>query len=136
MKTMTGHTNRKMNDETYKLRRRVIDQIYTIKRLIPDLPRIQVRITDADDPHILGEAYLEGNAIFIPAKTTQMSSDRFLHVVLHELVHAVCGVGHDENCPLMQRYIPVDADVAKSMPAFMRYFADAGFTVNGIDLIR
>ena len=39
--------NFKMNDITYKKRRKVIDLIYEAKKKIKDLPRIEVRIGEA-----------------------------------------------------------------------------------------
>jgi len=38
--------NLKMDDKVYKLRRRVINLIYELKKIKPDLPRITVRITE------------------------------------------------------------------------------------------
>ena len=59
--------NLKMNDDTYALRRKVMDVIYSAKSLIKDLPRVEVRITDkpTKSDHS-GIAYLNQRVIFIP----------------------------------------------------------------------
>ena len=90
-----------MNDETYKLRRKVMDIIYDIKEKI-DLPRVDVRITSASVGRVLGKAYKGGNAIFIPVSTLERSQSVLEHVVLHEIGHAVFNLGHHEGSILMQ----------------------------------
>ena len=100
-------TNRKMNDETYALKRKVMNIIYEAKKLLNNnMPRISVRIVDAnsDNKDVLGVALLGKNIIWIMADTVNMSSDRLREVVYHELVHAVYGVTHSENCELMGKY--------------------------------
>ena len=47
-----------MNDNTYSLRRKVIDLIYEIKNSGVSLPRIDVRIGEARKPNLLGVAML------------------------------------------------------------------------------
>ena len=101
------HTARKMDSELYRNRRRpVIDIIRKAKRLLAqrgiDLPRIEVRITDTDAAHrnVLGTALMGRLQIFIAEKSFA-DSTRLIHVVLHEMLHAVKGIEHDENCTLM-----------------------------------
>ena len=114
--TIDGHTNRKMNDHTYALRRRVIELIYEAKRTI-DFPRIDVRITDHVRHEVLGTARLRDCIIWIPAKTVLEGTDMLRHVVFHEIVHAVTGFRHDDNCPLMCAvvYKPCSKSVAHKM---------------------
>lgn len=86
-----------MNDDTYALRRKVIDLLYEAKKMV-NLPRIEVKITE-DDPTILGQAVLKSNKIWISQKVVKNYDLR--SIVWHELIHSVLGVGHDEKCPLM-----------------------------------
>lgn len=97
--------NKKMNDDTYKLRRAVIDFIYEAKRHV-ELPRIEVRITEPNKgshSNVLGLAYLNANVIYIPTNLIKNGrlKNYFREVVAHEIVHAVTGFRHDEKCPLM-----------------------------------
>jgi hypothetical protein len=89
-----------MNDNTYALRRQVMELIYEALEVIErDMPRVTVRITDAKRPEILGTALLNRNVIWITANACENYDLR--EIVYHELVHAWTGFGHDENCPLM-----------------------------------
>jgi len=98
------HTNRDMNQDTYKLRRKVINFVYEAKDLIPTLPRIEVRITDCDRHEVLGTASMGNCVIWIPAKTLKMSANDQRQIVFHELLHAAYGVKHIDSCPLMGPY--------------------------------
>tara|TARA_R100000353_G_C6466604_1_gene185378 strand:+ start:292 stop:642 length:351 start_codon:yes stop_codon:yes gene_type:complete len=88
--------NFKMNNEVYKIRRQVIDIIYQAKK-IADLPRIDVRVGEARH-NILGIAQMGDCKIWIDVSK---SATNLLQVVLHEICHAVWGIEHDEECPLM-----------------------------------
>jgi hypothetical protein len=108
---MTKLKNLKMNNETYRLRRKVIDIIYMLKKHV-ELPRITVRITE---PHerVLGKAAMDGSvAIWITSEATKMSDAELLHVVAHEIGHTVFKLQHDETCPLMapQLHTPANLD--------------------------
>ena len=99
--------NLKMNDEVYKLRRKVIDIIYDAKKLA-DLPYITVRVTepgtkiiDGDKYWILGQALIDGNTIWISNSAISMSKDELRMTVYHEILHSVFGIRHRKNCPLM-----------------------------------
>jgi len=93
--------NLKMNSDTYALRRKVMDVIYDVKRMVPDLPRINVRITKAHE-RTLGRGEMgRGYVIWITEETAKGSALRLRHVTLHEILHTVYGVDHDETCPLM-----------------------------------
>ncbi len=94
--------NHKMNDITYKKRRRVIDLIYEAKKEIKDLPRIEVRIGEARKKNVLGVAMLKDCKIWITDDAINMGDDALRNVVFHEIVHAVTGFGHDDKCPLMK----------------------------------
>jgi len=94
--------NFKMNDNTYKMRRQVINMIYEVKKVFRTLPRIEVRIGEARDHNVLGVAQLKDKKIWITKRAVDMSQDALRNIVYHEIVHAVTGFGHDEKCPLMK----------------------------------
>jgi hypothetical protein len=103
-----GHINKQMNQDTYKLRRQVMDYIYRAKNIFKsegvEMPRINIRITDLEDPKslVLGTARMGGdNIIWIPSKTLERNLD-LQEIVYHEIVHTVFGEGHIEDCPLMK----------------------------------
>jgi len=100
------HTNRKMNPDTYKLRREVINIIYQAKNLLKgNMERVDVRITDCSDERVLGTARMNGKMIWIPASSVKESKLRLRHIVLHELLHTLYGIGHIEKCRLMSSTI-------------------------------
>ncbi len=95
----SGAIIRDMNDETYKLRREVIDFIYKLKEIYPELPRIQVRIVDMvpqvkKESGTLGFAYLGGDAIFIDSDFIKETNNTLEYVVAHEILHGSLGIGH------------------------------------------
>ncbi len=103
-----GMKNKKMDSDTYALRKKVIEFIYRAKKLVDgDLPRVDVRITEDDpatfiksDSRILGVGRMEQNMIWIPEFTLKNGYD--LHwVVFHELGHAIFGESHDNHSKLM-----------------------------------
>jgi len=91
-----------MNDNTYKMRRQVIDMLYEIKREVENFPRIEVRIGEARNHNVLGVAQLKDKKIWITKRAVDMSEDALRNIVYHEVVHAVTGFGHDDKCPLMK----------------------------------
>jgi len=93
--------NLKMNDETYSFRRKVINLVYEVKNSGVNLPRIEVKIGEQRKANVLGVALLKDNKIWITKDAIKMGEDALRNVVFHEIVHAVTGFGHDENCPLM-----------------------------------
>lgn len=124
--TLDSHQNRDMNDETYRLRRLVMNYIYRAKKLLNgDLPRIDVRIVDlkpeaADRKTALGVAYMGLNSIFIPAKSIE--EDYNLHyIVFHEILHAAFGVEHDESSPLMRAYYREDLSEEEIDSLFVKH---------------
>lgn len=113
------HTNRRMNNATYALRRAVMIYIYEAKSLLGgNMPRVDVRITDAHDSNVLGAAYMRGNSIFIPAST--VIRDDLRAIVFHELCHAVFGTEHVKGCPLMNPSV-TKASHAEVTQLFLKY---------------
>jgi hypothetical protein len=118
--------NKKMNDDVYALRRQVIGVIYEAKAKLSnlgvDLPRIDVRVTDVDHK-ALGWAYIGLNMVYIPEQLFTTRKKYFLEVVLHEIVHAVTGFKHDDNCPLMSPSVKAKPmDEAEAWKHFLKYF--------------
>jgi hypothetical protein len=119
--------NKKMNDDTYALRRKVIEVIYEAKKRV-ELPRIDVRITEPNKGShsgILGLAYLGLNMVYIPSHLIEKGRLKpfFKEVVLHEIVHAVTGFEHDAKCPLMAPSIGCKPmSEAEMWKAFEKYF--------------
>jgi hypothetical protein len=117
--TSRGAEMLKMNEDTYALRRNVMDVIYQAKKLV-DIPRIEVRIVDTR-PCNMGYAYLGKNIIHIGKKYAVNKGNTLTSLVLHEIVHAVKSLGHDETCPLMQAFHKEFPD-AVIWDAFKKYF--------------
>jgi hypothetical protein len=120
--TMRTLKNLKMNDNTYALRRKVIELVYEARRMVK-LPRIEVRITE-DDPMILGQAVLKSNQIWISQKVVKDYDLRA--IVWHEIIHAVLGVGHDEKCPLMASTYKRALPKYEADRLLVKYFVNAG----------
>ena len=95
--------NKKMNDEVYKLRRKVMGFIYEAKELAPDMPRVEVRITDNHEDRILAMGRLGSFVIWISERVLDMSDDSIRCVVYHEILHNY-GHEHNNRCPLMGAY--------------------------------
>ena len=121
-----GYAVNRMNDETYQLRRRVMDVLYEAKHRGFKLPRVEVRVVDATDEvelHCAGYAYLSSKVIHIPRATFKSYKEKdFVGVVLHEVVHAVTGFRHDDNCPLMSPYIDKSMSLEDAWKHFAKYF--------------
>ena len=119
-RNVTTTTNRKiqskrMSDEVYKMRREIIDIIYRVKKLVPNMPRISVRVADNDD-EVLGCATMRGREMWITERST---SD--LAVVLHEILHAWKGIDHDDNCKLMHPNKQLGVSDKELMSIFLTY---------------
>jgi len=115
--------NMKMDDDVYKLRRQVIDLLYELKRIKPDLPRITVRITE-DKGNTLGVGRLNENIIWISKKATNQTKPHLRQTVYHEVLHTVYAVPHVEGDALMDVYIrknPLSKE--KAQKTFL-YWAD------------
>lgn len=110
----------KMSDDTYALRRRVLDVIYQAKKSVV-LPRIEVRIVDLAGSPTMGYAYMGKNIVHIDRSEAMRSDDRLRVLVLHEVLHAVLATPHHEECPLMSStYVPMTSDDA--WKTFRKYF--------------
>jgi hypothetical protein len=122
-RTANGCRLNKMNDNTYAMRRKVMDVIYEAKRRGYDLPRIEVRIVNGGKEEVCGYAYLGKNIVHMKQEYINIHPAQFIHVVLHEIVHAVTGFRHDDNCHLMNPYVPTikEADTDKAWTAFNKY---------------
>ena len=108
--------NKRMNNQVYQLKRNVINIIYDLKRYV-NLPRITVRVTDNQD-NLLGRARMNDNIIWIPENT--FNSKYLYQVVLHEILHAVYGIEHDNNCDLMSEYVK-NITKEKALNIFLSY---------------
>lgn len=117
-KTAYGHKLNRMNDQTYQLRRQVIDIIYQVNKLV-QLPRIEVRIVSQGDSEVCGYAYMGEKVVHINEK--HMNTPWFYQVVLHEILHAVLSTEHNEECDLMCANVrPMTNERALSI--FLTYF--------------
>jgi Zn-dependent peptidase ImmA (M78 family) len=117
-RTANGHSLNKMNDETYTLRRKVIDIIYSLKNEV-ELPRIEVRIVSGGESSNCGYAYMGGRVVHI--NESHINKPHFYQVVLHEVLHAVLATEHDDNCDLMSPYVRPLTD-AEALRIFKTYF--------------
>ena len=102
-----AQTNRASGNDTYRLRRKVINLVYSARDLARscgvELPRVTVRVTTRDEGerNLLGAARLANDIIWITEDAIQLPAEDLRAVVYHEIVHAVCGIRHVEGCPLM-----------------------------------
>lgn len=108
-----------MSSEVYQLRKRVMAMIYEAKRLVPSLPRVTVRITD-DHASTLAIAVMERDYIEVTERAVTCDDFDLRTIVYHELLHAVYGVEHDDQCPLMRPvHLPLSKEMAQRI--FTRY---------------
>jgi hypothetical protein len=117
--------NLKMDNDTYALRRKVMNVLYEAKTYVPNLSRIEVRITDKPThSNHSGIAYMGANVIFIPKRTLGWSEKVIREVVLHEVLHATLSIEHDEKCPLMSATHSVAIPLTKAVAYkhFVKYF--------------
>lgn len=114
-------TNLEMDPAVYQLRRQVIALVYAAKELVPNLPRIEVRVTE-DHHRIAGVARTGGNVIWI---TKEFVASR--QIVFHEIAHAAFGAAHVDGCPLMNPSATRAADKFVDA-AFIKCARKAGFS--------
>jgi len=112
-----------MNKEVYALRRKVMNIIYDLKKAVPTLPRVEVRIGNhVNDKRVLGQARMTECQIWITETATNMNADELRHIVAHELGHAVLGLEHDDKCPLMRPTLAKVLDYKQCVYHFAKYF--------------
>ncbi len=107
-----GFKNREMNDDTYALRRAVMNLIYEFKDRY-NIPRQTIRIVDrvhGEDTHegwhnVIGYAGMGQNYVHIRADWAKKKRIDLLALVAHEICHSVKAVKHDNNCKLMHPII-------------------------------
>ena len=101
-KARKHHKLLEMNSDTYTLRRKVMSIIYEAKKLVPSLPRVEVRIVKklTCKDRVSGYAYLGRNIVHI--LDTTCDGPQLRHVVYHELCHAILGIDHHRHCKLMR----------------------------------
>ena len=116
-----GHSLKEMNDGTYALRKQVINIIREANNKGFNLPRIEVRIVSGGESNVCGYAYLNTNIIHIHDKYMTYSKAFLTHVVLHEIVHAMTGFGHDEKCDLMCAMVPNKLSIITAWNRFAHY---------------
>jgi hypothetical protein len=119
--------NLKMSNEVYALRREVMNYLYEAKNVLRsigiEIPRVDVRITDNSGHDALGMGRLRGNIIWISTSSLKKWNTHLRDVVYHELVHAITGFEHDDNCRLMcpcVNLVPLDKDEADIL--LIKYF--------------
>ena len=99
-----------MNDNTYKLRRNVMNYVYEAKNLLKkegiDLPRVTVRIVeptgtlsdflkkDATKYQPLGIARMGNHDIYIPNYSALSDALKLKYIVFHEILHAIYNIPH------------------------------------------
>ena len=122
-KTTKNFTNFKMDGDVYLQRCKVMSVIYAVKKNGMNIPRIDVRIGEDKNCHVLGKGRLNDNIIWITPKAINKGENYLYHTVLHELVHAIFGKGHHNTCCLMTPYQPqVVFSKDKLIKLFRRYY--------------
>mgnify|MGYP003539848152 CR=1 FL=1 len=119
-KNKAGMIDKKMTDGVFALRRKVMTMIYEARELVPNLPRVEVRIVESDS-NVLGVATFKGLHISITETSFMYSEEMLRHVVFHELVHTLFKVGHDEKCLLMKSVINTPATKEEAAKLFKKY---------------
>lgn len=119
-----GLNNRQMNDDTYALRRRVMNIIYKCRHIKSDLPFVEVRITDKKGL-TLGKATVGDNKTphvsIMDYVAKSQDEALFTHVVLHELCHTYFNAPHNEKCPLMHPVVNKPLTPEKAWEVFKKY---------------
>lgn len=113
--------NFKMNNDVYSKRKKVIDILYQAKDFGISLPRINVRIGTATAKYknVLGVGGMKN--IWITEKAISKGYAYLLHVVLHELCHAVYNLPHNENCELMSSKLGKPCNITNAWEIFANY---------------
>lgn len=85
------------------------------------MDRVDVRITDCHREEVLGTARMNDKIIWIPAKT--LNSPYLREVVYHELCHALWGIEHNNDCPLMGPAVAKKALTKKECQVIFKKYA-------------
>lgn len=119
-------TNYRMNSAVYQLRKKVISILYQAKDFEINLPRIDVRIGSATEQHknVLGVG--GSKKIWITEKAINKGYQYLLHVVLHELCHAVYNLPHNEKCKLMASKLDKPCGITEAWKIFKKYSLKGG----------
>lgn len=109
------HVNRPSDSATHAQRKKVMSIVYQAKKLLEGkLPRITVRITDCNNPSVLGAAYPGQCHVLIPA--AHVDREDLKATVYHEILHAVYNTSHVDGCPLMSAHaIPCNGNQADKL---------------------
>lgn len=108
-----------MNGDTYAMRRKVMDVIYEAKNRGYKLPRVEVRIVTSS-PCV--EAYAYRGMLVVHVCESTMQQHKFTQVILHELGHAIFGLGRIEGCPLMDCQGILTKDTEHAWKLFDGYY--------------
>jgi hypothetical protein len=104
-KSSTMGANLKMSNEVFTLRREVMNHIRS-KKLVKKQGHC---LTENRDTYHRQQGYLwtrirarlHSNCIWIAERTLENYKGHLREIVFHEIVHAVVGFEHDDNCRLM-----------------------------------
>lgn len=119
-KNIAGQKNLEMNDQVFAFRRKVIALVYEANKLVPNLPRVEVRIVE-NEGNTLGVAHMGVKHISIMRSVVADNDDILRHVVFHELVHTLFGVRHNKKCPLMKALVDIPATKQECHDLFKKY---------------
>ena len=96
-----GVKNKKMSPEIYKLRRKVMNIIYDLKKIDPDMERVEVRIADDNKKGNLASARMdEHKVIWVTEEALNLPENDLRYIIAHELLHTMYGYRH-KNSGLM-----------------------------------
>jgi hypothetical protein len=140
----------KNDDRVFALRRQIIGYIYELKKIDPELPRIQVRVVDSNEyktitksgrkikevtGSVLGMAWVSKNAIYIDADNCIKHSSDMFEVVAHEIVHAAYGARHvKDQKDLMYPYHRKSGDdfVKREFAKWHKWYKEGRISSNGL----
>lgn len=113
-----------MDETVYQERRIVMDLIYKAKNLLRanglEMQRVDIRIATHEAGEITyGKARMNDNIIWIPAD--YLKSKYLYQIVLHELCHALWGIGHNQKCLLMHTNVQPKLTPEDAKELFLNY---------------
>jgi len=123
---------KQMNPEVYKQKQQIIKIIYEMKKIVPDLPRINVRVTNPSlvRPSLLGQAGM-GKELIIWIPDTALTNENLRHIIYHEVLHTAFKVEHSTEDPVMSsRYVKGGAEEAVLKDRLKFYAKQAGMRTN------